>query len=55
MKSEIVKRVLSAVPFSEACKLHYQLQTGTGLVPAQTRQMVRSALRSAGYTQNKTV
>lgn len=54
MKSEIVKRVLNAVPFRDAGKLHTQLRDGSGLVPAHTRQIVRSALRSAGYTQNKT-
>jgi hypothetical protein len=54
MKNEIVKRVLGSVSFRDAGKLHTQLREGTGLVPPQTRQFVRAALRSAGYTQNKT-
>lgn len=54
MGNQTLKRVLSSIPFREAGKLHNNLREGDGLVPTETRKMVRAALRSAGLVAAKT-
>jgi hypothetical protein len=54
MHNQTLKRVLNAVPFRDAGKLHNQLREGQGHVSTETRKMVRSALRAAGLVASKT-
>ena len=54
MSNQTLQRVLNAIPFRDAGNLHNQLRQEPDRVSAQTRTMVRNALRSAGLVAKKT-
>ena len=53
MSNQTLQRVLNAIPFRDAGNLHNQLRQEPDRVSAQTRTMVRNALRSAGMVAKK--